>query len=700
MPLFLSYFPFQAPSSWAYGDLIFAIFLSFGFEVVAKKTMDFVRLWCQQSPPCDPALLGTTALKAHLEYEGQSEDMMIVLLDAGLDLGEINKPDGYACEVYQWAASKGYLRVAQRLLRKGVAVDIYRFPGYPVGSHGPTALYLAARAGHPDMVSLLITNSANVNGIGLSEYPPLLGAVQQLHHGPTIAQQISIISILIGAKADVNIADANGRSVLSLATMPLTHEAMMLFISAGADPNLADNDGMTPLHYASKCAHSAGIISNLLSAGASINALDAKGTSALTYVGWSGDCPDAMKVLLTNGADVTMGGGIYGSPLGAAARLADVSMMEMLIDAGAQVNHQDNQTKYHSPLFAALERSSGGRQFEAVSVLLRRGADVSLKDGQGRQALHKAVSKIGNTNADTLKALIANGADVNATFDCCMNFLDESIDSVPMTPLGYLCQYFIDAQAALVLVESGADPNSRTPNGENILHAVCGASCSSDVLVDTLLKKGADARARTSNGATPLHYAAKRRKTEAVRLLMEHDVLIDAIDDKMQTPLHCACRDASDTKSDIEVVQLLLANGACVTDQDITGMTPLHFAAKAGNESIVSMLLEAGGADLAMMRDKRGRNVLHFAAETCPTSVLKILLTHTCHGLFNEPDDEGNTCLHYAAKAGAEKNVQMLISTRDIDVQIRSHGGYTPLDLAVKEGHIWVVLALRKGIKR
>ncbi|KIM88343.1 hypothetical protein PILCRDRAFT_3354 [Piloderma croceum F 1598] len=134
-------------------------------------------------------------------------------------------------------------------------------------------------------------------------------------------------------------------------------------------------------------------MSNLLSAGAAITALDAKGTSALTYVGWSGDCPDAMKVLLMNGADVITGGGIYRSPLGATMRFEDVSMMEMLIDAGAQVNHQNNQTKYHSPLFAALERPSGGRQFEAVSVLLRRGTDVSLKDGQGRQALHEAVDR-------------------------------------------------------------------------------------------------------------------------------------------------------------------------------------------------------------------------------------------------------------------------------------------------------------------
>ncbi|KIM88344.1 hypothetical protein PILCRDRAFT_62423 [Piloderma croceum F 1598] len=249
-----------------------------------------------------------------------------------------------------------------------------------------------------------------------------------------------------------------------------------------------------------------------------------------------------------------------------------------------------------------------------------------------------------------------------------------------MTPLGYLYQYFIDAQAALV---SGANPNSRTPNGENTLHAICGASCSSDVLV-ALLKKGADARARTSYGATSLHYAAKCRKSEAVGLLMEHDVLVNAINDKVQTPPHCAYRNASDTKSDIEMVQLLLANGASVTDQDITGKTPWHFAVKASNESIVSMLLEAGGADLAVMSEP---NVLHIA--------LTILLAHTCYGLFNEPDDEGNTCLHSATKAGAKKNVQMLISTRDIEMQIRSHGGYTSLDFAVKEGHIW-----EKGIKR
>jgi len=72
---------------------------------------------------------------------------------------------------------------------------------------------------------------------------------------------------------------------------------------------------------------------------------------------------------------------------------------------------------------------------------------------------------------------------------------------------------------------------------ERTLFTFCGASCSSDVLA-ALLKKGADACARTSYGATSLHYAAKRRKSEAVRLLIGHDVLISAIDDKTQTPLH------------------------------------------------------------------------------------------------------------------------------------------------------------------
>jgi ankyrin len=211
-----------------------------------------------------------------------------------------------------------------------------------------------------------------------------------------------------------------------------------------------------------------------------------------------------------------------------------------------------------------------------------------------------------------------------------------------------------------------------------------------------LLKKGADPCARTSNGATPLHYAANRWNIEAVRLLLEHDVPIDAITDDMQTPLHRACR----TVPDIEVVRLLLKNGACVTVQDITGMTPLHFAAEASNEPVVRTLLEAGGTALAEIRDQRGRNVLHFAAEVCPISVLQTLLAHIRGDLLNEPDDDGNTCLHYAAKDGMEETVKMLISTRDINIDMRNHEGHTPLDLAVKGGYIWVALALKQSTKR
>ena len=87
-PLIVTYVPIASLSEWSFAGLVFA---KFTFGVAAYVYISRHR----RSTPHDVALPGASASTALLAYGGQNEDIMVELLDAGLDLGEINEPQGY-----------------------------------------------------------------------------------------------------------------------------------------------------------------------------------------------------------------------------------------------------------------------------------------------------------------------------------------------------------------------------------------------------------------------------------------------------------------------------------------------------------------------------------------------------------------------------------------------------------------------------
>ena len=107
--------------------------------------------------------------------------------------------------------------------------------------------------------------------------------------------------------------------------------------------------------------------------------------------------------------------------------------------------------------------------------------------------------------------------------------------------------------------------------------------------------------------------------TEAVKILLEK-VGANATNAANETPLHFA--------SSVEVVKLLLENGANVNAFDDNKCSPLHSIINMGNvdtiEKVVSALLE-NGAD-ARQRDWKRDTALHIAAEKGYADVVELLL--------------------------------------------------------------------------
>ncbi len=180
---------------------------------------------------------------------------------------------------------------------------------------------------------------------------------------------------------------------------------------------------------------------------------------------------------------------------------------------------------------------------------------------------------------DAVKALIAQGADVNAAQGDGMSALHWAADRG-------------DAETAAMLVYAGANIGAVTRIGQYTpLHLASRAG--SAPVVQALLKAGAVVDARTSvSGATPLHLAASSGNAAVVAALLDAKADVNATEQEWgQTPLMFAA-----SLNRVETIAALLARGAKpnVTSKviDLKAHTPLD---RASNQRFAKVLENTAG---------------------------------------------------------------------------------------------------------
>jgi ankyrin repeat protein len=187
--------------------------------------------------------------------------------------------------------------------------------------------------------------------------------------------------------------------------------------------------------------------------------------------------------------------------------------------------------------------------------------------------LHYAVE---NGRANEVAALIAKGADANAT---------PADGNAPLI----LAARRGDVQTARVLLAHGAEVNV----GEDFTHQcppLQGASATGNVeMVKLLLANGANVNAvRARDDVTALRVAASRGHVDVARILLTHGAYVGSRDRLGLTTLHGAAAGGH-----ARVVELLLAAGANVNARThYEKMTPLQVAK---TEQVKELLREHGG---------------------------------------------------------------------------------------------------------
>jgi ankyrin repeat protein len=219
-----------------------------------------------------------------------------------------------------------------------------------------------------------------------------------------------------------------------------------------------------------------------------------------------------------------------------------------------------------------------------------------------------------------------------------------------------------DAGAAAALLEdrslvSKTDKHGATP----LMHAVRYADAD---LVRLLIERGADVNAANKEGVIPLMWAAN--DIDKVRLLLAKGAKVNIRTGLGRSPLLMAATYAGN----IEVVKLLLANGARPNDIDQFRETALTSAAKRGDAQMAETLIVAG-ADL----QAGGRAPLVWAAEEGNVETIVVLLNHGAAGNKKHL----NEALFSAAVRGPIEAVKLLLEKGGDPSARAGFAGYTPL---------------------
>jgi uncharacterized protein len=516
----------------------------------------------------------------------------------------------------------------------------------------------------------------------------------------TMKGDIAQVRSLLAHKADVNQAQLDGTTALHWAVRQERMDLVTLLIGAGANVKAANRFGVTPLLLA--CVNgNASTIEALLKTGLDANAVISDlGETALMMAARTGRA-DAVQVLLSHGADVNGRESLKGeTALMWAAAEGHASMVRLLVERGADVNAHTYFQLIIDPEPPEAGLSVGGRRNASAST---RNAPVTPQEEQAFKAIQRANNPdeklallvsfekqyprsryTGNIYQDMLRiydqkkdlpgvhSVVAkirprerqlNGHAAGGMTALMLAARENSLESVQIlaaagadvnstlqdgTTALLMAIFNTNFEVANFLLTKNADPNLADKDGKAPLFAAVemrdwystdtpGPAINREEALATikaLLERGADPNARltgrpayrgganrmwlTLQGGTPFYRAASSDDVTLLRLLLAYgaDPTIPASDGS--TPLMVATGAGyipgnTYLPPESEALEALLL---CLQLNDVnavnsTGLTALHAAAFRGWNPAVQALV-ANGAKIDA-KDKEGRTPLVWA---------------------------------------------------------------------------------------
>lgn len=138
-------------------------------------------------------------------------------------------------------------------------------------------------------------------------------------------------------------------------------------------------------------------------------------------------------------------------------------------------------------------------------------------------------------------------------------------------------------EIAVLLLESGADPNSTSASKRTPLHLAVDRN--NPAIATALLKAGAKPNERDNDGWTPLHHAAAKNQLETAKAILAGGADPTTLSELGGTPLHEAAASGG-----AEIIKLFLEHKVDPTIKSKEGVTALDIAKKYKNQPAIDVL--------------------------------------------------------------------------------------------------------------
>jgi ankyrin repeat protein len=429
------------------------------------------------------------------------------LIASGEDVNE-TQVDGSTALL--WAAYHANALMVDALIEAGADVNA-------ANRYGVTPLLQASRAGDGAVMEALLTAGADPSVAHPEGETPLMGAAR--------TGNVEAVRLLMARGADVNSADEfQQQTPLMWAAAEGHVEVVNALLEAGADPDLkaretvlvershADHPtgGFTAVMWAVRNGH-AGVVDTLVANGADVSLTNGDGVTALN-IAVINDRLDLAAHMLELGADANDGSLFFAADMhdittDARARdgsrlranhpndLTALDLMQVLLDAGADPNkpfvgrvHSTSMGTGENYNGTAVYRAASAADVEALKVLVSAGGDLAWTPSRPEGAA--AGGRGGNFGTPALLAAMSGGNGY--AFGGGPGF--GRLGPPPWREPGSR----EPAEALALMLEAGADPNAKTPDGQFAIHRAVNQK--SIQMIQLLVDAGADIMSRDSDG--------------------------------------------------------------------------------------------------------------------------------------------------------------------------------------------------------
>jgi len=333
--------------------------------------------------------------------------------------------------------------------------------------HKSTALHLASRRGHVEVIRVLLDNGADADAQTKYESTPL--------HMASTGGHMEAVRLLLERGANAILDDDQDIGAIFLAYQCGHPEVARVFLEFGCGGGFAQgNINKWPPLSRALFDGNIELACDLLDRGADLT-VQADDEFIPLQAASLGGHTGAIRVLLEHGVEMTADNN-YGSPLHLASLAGHVEAVRILLEHGvdATATTSDGSTSLHV--------ASLGGHIGVVRILLQHGLDSITQNDYGLTSLHMA--SVGGY-MEIVRLLLERGADA------------EARDSDGQTPLHFAAMRG-HMELVCFLLERGVDVAAQDDDGYVLLHY---ASKSGHVEVSrVLLENSPDALVRETHG--------------------------------------------------------------------------------------------------------------------------------------------------------------------------------------------------------